>query len=496
MLSPKDEVARRERRLRALVEKSSDGFALLSEDGRFVHASASTAALLGCEITDVADPFSLVHPEDRVRARATFERAKQTTASVHARLRMLRGDNVRVFEFTLANMLDDPDVGGVVSNFRDVTELEHARDERDLFFELSADLLGVLGRDGHFKRLNLAWEKTLGWTREELMARPLLDIVHPDDRAEMAAVQEEAFTGPISSFDYRCRCRDGSYRWLQWKSSFDASSGRAYAIARDVTEKKRLDAQLLHAQKMEAVGRLAGGVAHDINNMLSVIYASTELLLADMPETDAARGDILDIQHVAERSAALVKKLLAFGRKRPRSVRDVDLDGALEPLARMIARCAGPNIHVIARADAQAFVRIDPSELESIVMNLALNARDAMPMGGFIEIGTAIRIVDGVRACELGIDAGRHVALTVRDTGCGIPAALRHKVFEPFFTTKELGKGTGLGLATVFGIVKECNGAVELESIEGKGTTLTVLLPCLRRATPRPRPSIRPLDAR
>jgi signal transduction histidine kinase len=171
------------------------------------------------------------------------------------------------------------------------------------------------------------------------------------------------------------------------------------------------------------------------------------------------------------------------------------LDGALEPLARMIARCAGPSVHVIARPEALACIRIDPSELESIVMNLALNARDAMPKGGFIEIGTNIRIVNGVRACELGIDAGRYVALTVRDTGCGIPDAVRHKIFEPFFTTKELGKGTGLGLATVFGIVKECNGAVELESVEGAGTTLTVLLPCLRRATPRPRPSISPASA-
>lgn len=131
------------------------------------------------------------------------------------------------------------------------------------------------------------------------MARPFLELVHPDDRLETAAVHEEAFTAPITSFENRCRCRDGSYRWLHWKSSFDAASGSAYAIARDVTEKKRVDERLLHAQKMEAVGRLAGGVAHDINNMLSVIYASTELVLANMPETDEARSDILEIQHVA-----------------------------------------------------------------------------------------------------------------------------------------------------------------------------------------------------
>jgi PAS domain S-box-containing protein len=369
------------------------------------------------------------------------------------------------------------------------------RTEEDLFFELSADLLCVVGREGRFHRLNLAWETTLGWTREELMAGRFVELVHPDDHAETLAAQEEAFAGPMTSFENRVRCKDGSYRWLHWKSSFDAESGRVYGIGRDITEKKRLDERLLHAQKMEAVGRLAGGVAHDINNMLSVIYASTELLLTSMPATEAARSDIEDIQHVAERSAALVKKLLAFGRKRPRAVRDVDLDAAVTTLARMVARCAGPAIDVIARADAQASVRIDPTELESIVMNLALNSRDAMPNGGTIELGTAIRIVNRVRACELGIDAGRFVALTVRDTGCGIPVALRHKVFEPFFTTKELGKGTGLGLATVFGIVKECNGAVELESVEGAGTTLTVLLPCLRRATPRSRPSLRPVVA-
>jgi PAS domain S-box-containing protein len=370
--------------------------------------------------------------------------------------------------------------------------LEQARDERDRFFELSSDLLCVIRPDGLFERLSPAWEGALGWSRAEVMSRPYMDLVHPDDRAETLAAHEEALTGGVTCFDNRYRCRDGSYRSIQWRSSFDKVTGLVYAMARDVTEKKRIDDRRLHARKMEAVGRLAGGVAHDINNMLSVIYASTELLLASMDETDSARSDIVDIQHAAERSAALVRQLLAFGRKRPRSVREVELDGAVHTLTRMVARCAGPTIQVVARPDAQATVRMDPSELESIVMNLALNARDAMPSGGTIEIATALRLLTHVRASELGIDAGRYVAITVRDTGCGIPADLRDKIFEPFFTTKELGKGTGLGLATVFGIVQECNGAVEIDSTQGKGTTFTVLLPCLRRATPRPRPSLAP----
>lgn len=486
-----------ERRLQALLEKSSDGFALFGEDGRFIHASKSTARLLGCEpakVTDT-DAFDLVHPDDRDLARATFERVKQSPEPITVRLRMLHRDSVRLFEFVLANRLRDPDVAGVVSNFRDVTELEHARDERDCFFELSADLLCVVRPDGFFERLNAAWETTLGWSRDELLERPFIDRIHPDDRAETIAAHEEAFCQPLTSFENRFQCRDGSYRWLQWKSSFDGATGRVYGIGRDVTEKKRLDERLLNARKMEAIGRLAGGVAHDINNMLSVIYASTEHLLASMPESDAAHGDIVEIQQVAQRSAALVRKLLAFGRKRARSVRDVDLDRSLEALTRLVARCAGPSIHVIARPDTQASIRIDPSELESIVMNLALNARDAMPSGGMLEIASSVRLLNQVRACELGVAPGRYVALTVRDTGCGIPAALRHKLFEPFFTTKELGKGTGLGLATVFGIVQECKGAVEVESTEGVGTTLTVLLPCLRRATPRPRPSVMPASS-
>jgi PAS domain S-box-containing protein len=491
MLDFMDDVARRERRLRSL-HRSREGFAILGEDGRILHVSQSTADLLGPHYAEIHDPFLLIHPGDEDLGRETFERAKRTTEVVAVRLRVLHDDSVHILEFVLRNMLRDPDIGGVVANFRDVTELVHASDERDRFFELSADLLCVAGTDGYFKRLNPAWESTLGFTQEELMVRPYIELVHPDDQAETIAAHEEAIAGAVTSFENRYRCRDGSYRWIQWKSSFDSVNGLVYAIARDVTERKRVDERLLHAQKMEAVGRLAGGVAHDINNMLSVIYAGTEHLLLTMPETDLARTDIVDIQHVAQRSAALIGKLLAFGRKRPRSVRDVDLDNAIETLARMVARCSGPTIDVIAQTDAQASVRIDPCELESIVMNLALNARDAMPAGGTIEITTSTRLVSSARARELDVDAGRYVALTVRDTGCGIPAELRHKIFEPFFTTKELGKGTGLGLATVFGIVQECRGAVEVESVEGKGTTLTILLPCLRRATPKPRPSLRP----
>jgi PAS domain S-box-containing protein len=485
-----DALARRERLFRALVEKSDEGFALVTADARVVYSSPSTGRLVGIGLDDV-DPFSVVHPDDLAAARAAFERALSTTDPVRERVRIIRQGETRLLDVVIDNVLENADVGGLVVNFRDVTELETTRQERDGFFDLSADLLCVAG-DGFFKRLNPAWETALGWSRDELMAQPFIELVHPDDRAATLAIRDH--DGPVASFENRYRCCDGSYRWMHWTSTSDPTTGLVYAIARDVTEKRRVDERLLHAQKMEAVGRLAGGVAHDINNMLAVIYSSTEALLDDMPETDAARADILDIQHVAERSAALVRQLLAFGRKRPRAVRDVDIDAAVGGLANMIARCAGRSVDVVASTNARVDVRIDPSELESIVMNLALNARDAMPDGGTLGITTDVRQITGARATELGIEKGRYVALVVRDTGCGIPAELRHKVFEPFFTTKELGKGTGLGLATVFGIVQACNGALEIESTEGAGTTFTVLLPTAAMRRPsRPRvPSASP----
>jgi PAS domain S-box-containing protein len=476
-----DALARRERLFRALVEKSDEGFSLVTADARVVYSSPSMQRMLGTELADV-DPFSIVHPDDVAEARGSFARALATTASVRSRIRVIRGGDTRLLDVVFTNMIDDPDVAGIVCNFRDVTELESARHERDGFFELSADLLCVTSADGFFERVNPAWESTLGWTSEELMAQPFIELVHPDDRAE-------------DNLESRYRCRDGSYRWLEWKSSCDPTTGLVYAIARDVTEKRRIDERLLHAQKMEAIGRLAGGVAHDINNMLAVIYSSTEALLATMPAADPARADIADIQHVAERSAALVRQLLAFGRKRPRSVRDVDIDGAVGGLAKMIARCVGRSFDVVVTSNARARVRIDPSELESIVMNLALNARDAMPDGGRIGITTESRHVNRARAAELGVEAGPYVALVVSDRGCGIPAELRHKVFEPFFTTKELGKGTGLGLATVFGIAQACGGAVEVESEDGAGTSFTVLLPtsqntARRRTGSKPRAAV------
>jgi PAS domain S-box-containing protein len=380
-------------------------------------------------------------------------------------------------------MLDDEDVRGIVSNYRDVTDLERARQERDRLFELTPDLLCIAGPDGYFKRLNAAWEHTLGWTRDEMMARPYVDFVHADDRDVTKHTHGAAVCGAIASFENRYRCRDGSYRWIQWKSSFDPVTGLIYAIARDVTEKKRLDEQLHQAQKMEAVARLAGGVAHDINNMLSVIYASTELLLASMAEGEPERADIVEIQKVAERSAGLVRQLLAFGRKGPRAVRDVVIDDAVQSVAKMITRVVGDGIRVETQALAGATIHADPTELESVLMNLALNARDAMAgSGGTIEITTELRQLGGTQASRLGIAPGVYVALSVSDTGCGIPLALRHKIFEPFFTTKEIGKGTGLGLATVFGIVQDSSGAVEMQSTEGSGSTFTVLFPCARRS--------------
>jgi signal transduction histidine kinase/CheY-like chemotaxis protein len=244
-------------------------------------------------------------------------------------------------------------------------------------------------------------------------------------------------------------------------------------------ERERLQAQLLQAQKMESIGRLAGGIAHDFNNILTAILSYAELSLMKLPANDPLRGHQISIQEASEKAAALTHQLLAFSRRQVLEMKAVDLNAVVTGIAKMLTRMIGEDVSLELKTGATvSTVRADESQLEQVLMNLAVNARDAMPSGGRLLIETADVDPDDVSLQALGMKApGAHVMLSVTDSGAGMSTEVRERIFEPFFTTKELGRGTGLGLATVYGIVKQHGGNIIVDSEPGKGTIFRIFLP-------------------
>jgi signal transduction histidine kinase/ActR/RegA family two-component response regulator len=330
----------------------------------------------------------------------------------------------------------------------------------------------------------------------------ILDIRPPDEQDALLRRVAEVAQQPVAlTSGWRHRTRDGTVRDVHLMSRpvpFGSRKARI-VIVDDITERRRaeegvraLEAQLRQSQKMEAVGQLAGGIAHDFNNLLTAIkgYAHVALYgLGGVKDTSApeaaaavasARDDLHEIVGAADRAASLTAQLLAFSRRQVLQPVTLDLNGRATAMEGMVRRLIGEHIEV--RLDLRArpgHVRADPSQVEQVLLNLVLNARDAMPAGGRLTIGTVDPSPDAGSATVEGpaLSAGRFVALTVRDTGVGMDESTLSRVFEPFFTTKEVGKGTGLGLSTVYGIVKQSGGDVRLESAPGQGTTVTVYLP-------------------
>jgi two-component system cell cycle sensor histidine kinase/response regulator CckA len=314
--------------------------------------------------------------------------------------------------------------------------------------------------------------------------KAFVECIHPDDRAALLETVGKALnSGGDFSVDNRSVWPDGTVRWLRGTGRvFLGASGepvRAVGISLDVTERRSLEAQFQQAQKMEAVGRLAGGVAHDFNNLLTAILGYCELLLADVGQDDPRAADIREIQKAGTRAAGLTRQLLAFSRKQLIEPSRLDLNAVVAGIRGMLGRLIGEDVKiVVALAPDLAPVLADRGQVEQVIMNLAVNARDAMPKGGTLTIDTAnVELDEHYVATHLDVRPGPYVVLTITDTGTGMTPAVRARLFEPFFTTKEPGKGTGLGLATVYGVVARSGGSVGVYSEVGKGTSFKVYLP-------------------
>jgi PAS domain S-box-containing protein len=352
--------------------------------------------------------------------------------------------------------------------------------------EYSSDVITLLDGTGTVLYSTQSLKPTLGYGPGEMVGHSVFELVHPEDRpaAERlfrGVAQDASIT---SRADVRVRHKEGSWRDLEVAvtNHLDDPDVRAMVVNyQDVTDRKRLQQQFFQAQKMEAVGRLAGGVAHDFNNLLTAILGSTDLLLETLPVDHPGRDEGAEIRKAALRAADLTRQLLAFSRQQVLAPRVLDLNDVVANLHKMLRRLIGEDVDLrTTLAEEVGAVRADPGQLEQVIVNLAVNARDAMPNGGKLTIETAnVDVAEGKgdAAAVPVVESGAYVLLVVSDTGTGMDAETKARMFEPFFTTKPKGQGTGLGLATVYGIVKQSGGYVWVDSEPGHGTTFKIYLP-------------------
>ncbi|MCW1432404.1 PAS domain-containing sensor histidine kinase [Novosphingobium sp. JCM 18896] len=354
--------------------------------------------------------------------------------------------------------------------------------ERDQLFEMSRDLFAVATFDGFLKTVNPAWSRALARADDELLTRPFAEIIHPDDLAVTADVIAKLTAGePVHHFHVRLLKKDGEAIAFAWSAVPAAPElGSFYTVGRDITEELRREEMLRQSQKMEAVGQLTGGLAHDFNNLLAGISGSLELISMRLAQgrtaevekyATAARG-------AATRAAALTHRLLAFSRRQTLAPKPTNLKQLVSSMEDLIARTIGPQIHLETINAAGLWTSlIDPNQLENAILNLCINARDAMPDGGKITIETGNRWFDARTAKERGLDPGQYISLCVSDTGTGMTAEVQAKAFDPFFTTKPIGVGTGLGLSMIYGFARQSGGAVTIYSEAGMGSMVCIYLP-------------------
>jgi PAS domain S-box-containing protein len=379
------------------------------------------------------------------------------------------------------------DIYTVYQHFQIQLFRKHLLEREELFrliTENAVDMIAVVNTEGHRLYNSPSYEKILGYSMEELQGTGSFDQIHPEDRDKVIKAAADARrTGHGASLEYRMRHKDGSWRTLESKASTISKDGKVenlVIVNRDVTERKRLEEQFRQSQKMEAIGRLSGGVAHDFNNLLGVIIGYGEVLQDGVAQESPLRSCVDEMLKAGHRAASLTRQLLAFSRQQVMDPRVLDLNIVVKDMEKLLKRLIGEDIKLCTRLDGSlARLKADQGQIEQVLMNLAVNARDAMPEGGELNIETANHYVDHefVRRYPYPMAIGNYVMLTVTDTGIGMDATTRARVFEPFFTTKEKGQGTGLGLSMVYGVVKQSGGYIEVCSEPSKGASFKILLP-------------------
>jgi PAS domain S-box-containing protein len=368
------------------------------------------------------------------------------------------------------------------------TRLLHARESEELFrstFEQAAVGIAHVTLDGRWVRVNRKLCDIVGYSSDALISGRIQELTFPDDRETESAYRRRLANGEIDKYTLQQRFvrRDGSPVWVNLTASIARTHGGtapyAIAVIQDIDERMQLEEQLRQSQRLESVGKLAGGIAHEFNNMLTAIVGYADLASLDLPAGSACHIHLNNIRRSAERSASLTRQLLAFARKQLFAPQVIDLNELVRDLEPVLRRITGETVDVITSLlPGLGDVRADRGQIEQVLINLVLNARDAMPAGGRLLIETrTVTFESDHMPAEPDLNAGEYVLLAITDTGSGMTAAVRQKVFEPFFTTKEVGKGTGLGLSTCYGIVKQSGGQIRVYSEPGRGTTFKIYLP-------------------
>jgi PAS domain S-box-containing protein len=376
----------------------------------------------------------------------------------------------------------------------DTTALRQAHEqlrERENYFrsliENSTDIISVLREDGLVTYCSPSSVRQLGYGLEELVGRNLTAFLHPDIRAGFLQMIERVIDAPDTQgkASLRIRHKDGSWRMLETVIQvFSIRAGlptTVVANSRDITERLQLENLLRQSQKLDAIGQLVGGIAHDFNNILTAVLIHLSLLKTDPDLNPKLKDSLTDLETEALRAANLTRQLLLFSRPGTAQVKPVDLDHVISNLARMLGRVLGERIELELRdSNGDARISADEGMLEQVVMNLCINARDAMVRGGRLKVSTSLKHIEHLAAAaNIKARPGDFVCLEVRDTGSGMSPDVLERIFEPFFTTKEPGKGTGLGLATVYGIIKQLDGWIDVESELGQGTSFLIYFPRL-----------------
>jgi PAS domain S-box-containing protein len=386
---------------------------------------------------------------------------------------------------TAANVL-----AAAVDRVADKTALRHQEELFRAITEFGRDLIVIVDEGGTISYISPSGARLFSQDALEMLGRPLLELIHPDDRERVAGALAEVAqeTKSLQPVMARARMKDG---WMTLE-------GTAYNMlhhpavngivvnARDVTERVTAEEALRHSEeqlhqalKMEAVGRLAGGIAHDFNNLLTAIRGYSDMIASGLRPTDPLRADVEEIQRASDRAAGLTHQLLAFSRRQVLRPDRLDLSSVVHDLERMVRRLIGEDIEVRVNTDAATrTVLVDRGQIEQVILNLVINARDAMPPGGRLTLEARDHDVTGAMEIREGSPPpGRYALICVEDSGAGMSAEILARIFEPFFTTKGPGKGTGLGLSTAYGIVKQSGGFIEVTSVEGAGTTFRIYLP-------------------
>jgi two-component system cell cycle sensor histidine kinase/response regulator CckA len=489
-------LAASERRFRSLVQNSSDLVTILSPDGTILYASDSAERIAGHTPASLVGTslFSYLDQRDVELVQGLLQNANgRTSASGPIEFSLRRADGSPVWlEAVGTNLLNDATIRGIVLNARDVSERKRAdralRESEERYrdlFDNASDLVCMAAPDGSLLYVNKAWQQGTGYGEDEIGQMQLLDLVHPDCHTYYREVIERVLRGErLNHVELIFVPKAGIPVTVEGNLSCTFKDGHpsvVRGIYRDITERKRVEEHLRRAERMQAAGKLAGGVAHEVNNMMTGVIGFSEFLLRSLEPGDPRKSDVEEIIRAGTRAADVTRQLLAFTRQQFLRPQVLEVNGVVRGMEKMLRRSLGEdNVLELDLPPDASEIRADRGQLEQVLINLVLNARDALLGSGRVTVQTANTVWDERYAQRHGgvdLPLGRYVMLAVSDTGCGMDRDIQARIFEPFFTTKPIGQGTGLGLSTVYGIVKQSGGYVWVYSEPGQGSVFKVYLP-------------------